>query len=75
MNTIRRAVASPNEVRMFVDQYELAAGKAVRLLPGAIGELVAAEILAARDLYRILGTSSLGHRVMRQIQEMSEKGK
>jgi hypothetical protein len=59
---------------MIVDPYELAAGKAVRLIPGPIGELVAAEILAARDLYGILGTSSLGHRVMRQIQEMSEHG-
>jgi hypothetical protein len=57
---------------MIVDPYELAAGKAVRLFSGAIGELVAAEILTARDLYPILGTSSLGHRVMRQIQEMHE---
>jgi len=57
---------------MIIDPYELTAGKAVRLLPGAIGELVAAEIMAARDLYPILGTSSLGYRVMRQIQEMSE---
>lgn len=52
---------------MIVDPHDLAAGKAVRLFPGALGELVAAEILTARDLYPILGTSSLGRRIMRQI--------
>lgn len=57
---------------MIADPYDLAAGKAVRLFPGAIGELVAAEILTARDLYPILGASSLGYQVLRQIQEIPE---